>query len=147
VPKPERIRETLAGLPTIEHLIERVDAGWKLVALEWEREAAEATPIAPNQRVVEEIPYGLRVAEDCSGLVEDSFERQIIITALDMIVEDCPLSKIADELNRRGFKTRDGKDWTPSALFVLLPRMIQVGPRVFTSDEWSSRRQRLPRVV
>jgi hypothetical protein len=32
-------------------------------------------------------------------------------------------------------------------LFVLLPRMIQVGPRVFTSDEWSTRRQRLPRVV
>jgi hypothetical protein len=64
-----------------------------------------------------------------------------------MIVEDCPLSQVADELNRRGFYTRDGKPWTPSALFILLPRMIQVGPRVFTSDEWTTRRQRLPRVV
>jgi hypothetical protein len=42
----ERIREPLSGLPTLEHLVERVEAGWKLVALEWEREAAGA-PAAP----------------------------------------------------------------------------------------------------
>jgi hypothetical protein len=143
----ERIREATTTLPTIEHLMERSNAGWKLVALEWEREAADA-PLSPAQtRMVEEIPFGLKVAEDCSGLVENPFEKQIIITALDMIVEDCPLSQIAEELNRRGYKTRDDKDWTPSALFVLLPRMIQIGPRVFTSDEWNTRRQRLPRVV
>ena len=87
----------------------------------------------------EEIPYGLRVSDDCSGLVESETERQIIITALDMIVEDRPLSQIAEELNRRGNTTREGNEWTPSALFTLLPRMIQVGPRVFTSDEWSDR--------
>jgi hypothetical protein len=87
------------------------------------------------------------VADDCAGLVENPFEKQIILTALDMIVEDCPLSQIADELNRRGHKTREDKPWTPSELFVLLPRMIQVGPKVFTSDEWSTRRHRLPRVV
>ena len=144
--RKERIRESLSALPTLEHILERVDTGWKLVALEWEREAA-AAPIKENERVVEEIPFGLKVAEDCSGLVENPFERQIIITALDMIVEDCPLSQVADELNRRGLHTRDGKAWTPSALFVLLPRMIQVGPRVFSSDEWTARRQRLPRVV
>ena len=146
MPKKEHIRETITGLPTLEHLLERVEGGWKLVALEWERAAADA-PLAATQSVVEEIPYGLKVADDCAGLVEHPFEKQIIITALDMIVEDSPLSQIADELNRRGYKTRDDKAWTPSALFVLLPRMIQVGPRVFTSDEWTSRRQRLPRVV
>ncbi len=144
--KKERIRESVAGLPTLEHLIERKEAGWTLVALEWEREAASA-PLAAGQTVIEEIPYGLKVADDCAGLVENSVEKQIIITALDMIVEDRPLSQIADELNRRGLRTRDDKPWTPSALFVLLPRMIQVGPRVFTSDEWNTRRQRLPRVV
>jgi len=144
--KKERIRESLTGLPTLEHLLERVEAGWKLVALEWEREAA-SSPLTETQRVVEAIPFGLKVADDCAGLVEDPFEKQIIITALDMIVEDCPLSQIAEELNRRGYKTREGKPWTPSMLFVLLPRMIQVGPRVFTSDEWSTRRHRLPRVV
>ena len=144
--KMERIRETLTSLPTIEHLMERKQAGWKLCAIEWEREATSA-PLAINEHVVEEIPYGLRVADDCSGLVESDAERQIIVTALDMIVEDCPLSQVAEELNRRGHKQRDGKPWTPSALFTLLPRMIQVGPRLFASNEWVARKQRLPRVV
>ena len=142
----QRIRETMKTLPTLEYLVERVEAGWKLSALEWERESA-ATPMSVSRQVVEEIPYGLRVSDDCSGLVESEVERQIIITALDMIVEDRPLSQVADELNRRGHTTREGKMWTPSALFTLLPRMIQVGPRVFTSDEWVTRKQRLPRVV
>ncbi len=144
--RKERIREAVNGLPTLEHLVERAGAGWKLAAIEWERESA-ATPISATPAVVEEIPFGLRVSDDCSGLVESERERQIIITALDMIVEDRPLSQVAEELNRRGHSTRDGNPWTPSALFTLLPRMIQVGPRVFTSDEWVTRKQRLPRVV
>ena len=142
----ERMRETLSGLPTLEHLVERAEAGWKMAAIEWEREAAGAADSREKQ-VVEEIPYGLRVADDCTGLVESPSERQIIITALDMIVDDCPLSEVAAELNRRGHTTREGKPWTPSALFTLLPRMIQVGPKVFSSEEWNTRRQRLPRVV
>jgi hypothetical protein len=143
----QRIRETMKTLPTLEYLVERVEAGWKLSAIEWERESAAAAPGSGRQQVIEEIPFGLRVSDDCSGLVESESESQIIITALDMIVEDRPLSQIAEELNRRGYTTREGKDWTPSALFTLLPRMIQVGPRVFTSDEWVTRKQRLPRVV
>jgi hypothetical protein len=142
----ERIREALSGLPTLEHLVERVEAGWKLVAIEWEREAAGA-PLATHEFDVEEIPYGLRVSDDGAGLVASEAERQIVITALDMIVEDCPLSRIAAELNRRGHRTREGAEWTPSALFTLLPRMIQVGPKVFRSEEWVTRKKRLPRVV
>jgi hypothetical protein len=133
----ERIRETLSSLPTLEHLVERV---------EWEREAA-GTELAGHEHVVEEIPYGLRVSDDGMGLVASETERQIVIVALDMIVEDRPLSQVADELNRRGHTTREGNPWTPSALFTLLPRMIQVGPKVFRSEEWVTRKQRLPRVV
>jgi hypothetical protein len=146
----ERIREPFSGLPALEHLVERVQAGWKLVALEWEREAASAPGAERPQAVgpqVEEIPFGLRVADDCSGLVENQPEREIIVIALDMIVEDRPLSQVAEELNRRGYRTRADQPWTPSALFTLLPRMIQIGPRVFNSQEWTTRRQRLPRVV
>jgi hypothetical protein len=115
------------------------------MAIEWEREASGA-PLATNQHEVEEIPYGLRVSDDCAGLVASETERQIVIIALDMIVEDCPLSQIAEELNRRGHTTREGMGWTPSALFTLLPRMIQVGPKVFRSEEWVTRKKRLPRV-
>ena len=35
--KNVRIREPLTGSPTLEYLNERMGAGWRLVALEWER--------------------------------------------------------------------------------------------------------------
>jgi hypothetical protein len=145
MPKKECVRELLSALPTPEYLAQRTEAGWKLVALQWEREA-EAEGVEPPT-YVEEIPYGLQVSEDCAGLVESPSETQAIILALDMIVEDHRLSRVADELNRRGYLTRAGEPWTPSALFNLLPRMIQVGPRVFASEEWMTRRQRLPKAV
>lgn len=150
MPKNVRIREPLTASPSLEYLNQRMGAGWKLVALEWEKEEAgelpEGKPEAAHAKA-EEIPYGLQVSSDCLRLVENPAERQIIILALDMIVEDCPLSRVSDELNRCGHWTRDGKPWTPAALFNLLPRMIEVGPRLFVSEEWTQRRQRLPRVV
>jgi hypothetical protein len=143
--RKERIQEPISGLVRSDYLEERIKAGWRLVGLEWERDVAEAAPAKP-QAWVEEIPYGLQVSDDCSRLVANPAEVEIIILALDMIVEDCPLSRVADELNRRGYRTRLGVAWTPTALFNLLPRMIQVGPRVFNSEEWMTRRERLPKV-
>jgi hypothetical protein len=140
-----RIREPLSGSPTLEYLNERMGAGWKLVALEWEK-PADSKLSAPEEKV-EEIPYGLQVATDCLRLMENPAERQIIILALDMIVQDCPLSQVSEELNRRGLRMRDGQPWNPAALFNLLPRMIEVGPRLFASEEWTHRRDRLPKVV
>ncbi|MDE3166640.1 MAG: hypothetical protein KGN36_12615, partial [Acidobacteriota bacterium] len=113
----DRIRETMTALPALEYLAARVAEGWRLAALEWEREAA-AAPAPAEGPAAEAIPYGLRVADDCSSLVEDSGERRIIIAALDMIVDDRPLSQVAAELNRCGFTTRDGAPWTPTAIFL-----------------------------
>ena len=145
MPRKERVREPLTALPTLEYLIQRMEAGWRLTALEWERDAVAEGAEPPIY--VEKIPYGLQVADDCAGLVESPSETQVIILALDMIVEDHRLSRVADELNRRGYLTREGKPWTPTVLFHLLPRMIEMGPRVFASQEWMTRRQRLPKVV
>jgi hypothetical protein len=144
VPK-QRLREPLALSPTLEQLAGRVAAGWRLVALEWERDVADDSP-EPPQVWVEEVPYGLKISDDGTGLVENPAESENIVLALDMIVEDCPLSRVAEEMNRRGYRTRGGGMWTPTALFDLLPRMIQVGPRLFTSEKWLLRRERLPRV-
>jgi hypothetical protein len=144
MPKKERIRESLSGLPTLEYLMQRIELGWRPTAIEWER---DIVPEGVEQKWSEEIPYGLRVSDDCTGLVEHSAEREIITIALDMIVEDCPLSRVAAELNQRGYLTRAGSHWTPTDLFNLLPRMIQVGPKLFTSDQWVQRRQHLPKVV
>jgi len=143
--RKERIQEPIGGLVRPEYLEERVKAGWRLVGLEWERDKGEVGPASPP-RWVEEIPYGLQVSDDCTQLVGNPAEIEIIILALDMIVEDCPLSRVADELNRRGYRTRLGDSWTPAALFNLLPRMIAVGPRVFNSEEWMTRRDRLPKI-
>ncbi len=138
----ECVRELIEGLPTPEYLNERVQAGWKLIALEWQRETETG-----RSEWTEEIPYGLQVSPDCTRLMQNPAEIEIIILALDMIVEDCPLSRVADELNRRGYQTRNGERWTPTALFNLLPRMIQIGPKLFVSEEWTTRRQRLPKMA
>jgi len=148
MPKKERLHETVTALPTLEYLAQRLQEGWKLTGLEWEREStSDAAPEQHPQDWVEEIPYGLRVSDDCARLVESAPEKEIIILALDMIVEDCPLSRVAEELNLRGYQMRDGNNWTPTALFNLLPRMIQMGPKLFTREEWTSRRKRLPKLA
>jgi hypothetical protein len=140
--KKERIRESLSGLPTLEYLTSRIELGWRPSAIEWERDILPEGESLASWR--EEIPYGLQVSDDCTGLVENPAEREIITIAIDMVVDDQPLSRVAAELNKRNYRTRAGREWTPSDLFSLLPRMIQVGPKLFTSEEWMSRRQRLP---
>src|ERR1022692_4639512 len=111
--KKERIRESLTGLPTIEYLMQRIEMGWRPSAIEWER---DIVPAGVEQPYAEEIPYGLQVALDCAGLVENPTEKEVVTMALDLIVEDCALSRVASELNLRGYKTRAGKPWTPSDL-------------------------------
>lgn len=142
--KKERIREALEGLPTLEYLMNRVELGWRPTAIEWERDILPAG--VDRDQWSEDVPYGLQVSEDCHRLVESPREREIITAALDLIVDDLPLSRVAIELNNRGYTTRSGEPWTPSDLFSLLPRMIQIGPRLFPSEQWLARREKLPRV-
>lgn len=143
MPNKERVREALAEAPAPEYFNERAAAGWRLVGLEWERDLPDGT-VPPPGEWFEEVPYGLRVSEDCARLVENPDETETIVLALNMIVEDCPLSAVADELNRRGRRRRAGNPWTAAALFDLLPRMIDVSPRLFGTRKWTSRRERLP---
>lgn len=148
MPNRERVRDSISALPGLDYFARRLQAGWSLTALEWER-PAESTVEPPHaaepQPWTEEIPYGLRVSDDCTRLVESPPEMETVVLALDRIVDDCPLSQVSVELNRRGYRTRDGDLWTPSALFQLLPRMIQMGPRLFGSEQWQTRRARLQR--
>lgn len=143
--KKERIREALEGLPTLEYLMNRIELGWRPAAIEWERDILPAG--ADPEQWSEDVPYGLQVSDDAHRLVENPREREILTAALDLIVDDLPLSRVALELNARGYRTRKGEPWTPSDLFSLLPRMIQIGPKLFTSEEWLARRGKLPRVV
>ena len=51
----------------------------------------------------------------------------------------------AAELARRGFAMRNGSPWTQTAVFQLLPRLVEVGPSIYSSAQWAElRRQRKP---
>jgi hypothetical protein len=135
--KYERVREPAPEALTTDYIDLRVQAGWKLVAIEWERPVDPAAPVTP-ERI--EVPFGWKVAGDCRHLEEDSGEQQALFTMMGMIVADTPLSTVAAELNRRGFRMRNGLEWSPAAVFDLLPRLVEIGPRLFNSEAWTSRR-------
>jgi hypothetical protein len=141
--KVERIREVVTGTVDLEYVRQKTEAGWKLVAMEWRREIAGEEKAV----IVEEIPYGLRVAPDCSRLEEDLNERGVLMQMMELIVQDYSLTLVAAELNKKGLRTREGGPWTPVSVFNMLPRLIEVGPRIFSSDEWEERRERLMRMV
>lgn len=135
MPGIERQREVLKRPLTPEIVERRAAQGWRLAAVEWVREGPSVG--APLR---EQPPYGLRVAEDAIHLEEDTAELEAMRAALRMLVEDKPVSAVAEELNRRGLHTREGGPWRPETVFGLLPRLIEAGPRIFASEEWRSRR-------
>jgi len=137
--KVERVREVLSKPLEPEYIKLRAEAGWKLVAVEWEREVEAGEKERPG--IIEDVPYGLRVGDDCAHLVENPAETQVLIRMLDGIVQDYPFSKVADELNRSGLRTRNGSKWEAVSVYNMLPRLIQVGPRIFSSDQWQARRK------
>ena len=137
--KLERVREVLTKPLELEYVKLRAEAGWKPVAVEWEREVEEAEKEPLHS--LEEIPYGLRVSDDCLHLVENPAETQVLIQMLDGIVQDLPFSRIAEELNSSGLRTRSGSRWEPVFVFNMLPRLIQVGPRIFSSEEWQAQKK------
>jgi hypothetical protein len=137
----ERVRQVVSGPFGPEDFRQRLAGGWKPVAIEWEREvAAEA---AAQTAAPPEVPFGLQVAGDCSHLEENPTEREVLFQIMELTIQDGPYSGIADELNRRGLRTRHGKRWTPVSVFQMLPRLIEAGPGILNSEEWQQRRQRL----
>ncbi len=88
--KHERIREKVTILPTSMYLSKMHDAGWTLIALEWEREVETSSAPEPPEEVPgsEEIPFGLRIAADCHHLEDDPLETQTLKFLAELIVQD-----------------------------------------------------------
>ena len=147
--KIEWVRDDLPGWPGPEYVQQKESAGWRLVAVEWEREVevaseGERTGKAPFP---EEIPFGTRIAGDCLHLEDNPAEVQVLNYLAEMIVQDVSYNQMAEGLNQRGFRTRDGKPWTALAVFKLTPRLIEVAPRILSGAEWESRKKQLSRVT
>jgi hypothetical protein len=65
----------------------------------------------------------------------------------EMVVQDHSYKHMAQSLNERAFRTRDGKPWTALAVFKLTPRLIEVAPRILSGAEWENRKRQLSRVT
>jgi hypothetical protein len=142
--KTQHMREILSGPLTTADLERKAAEGWKPAAVVWARETpAGESPLAD---ITQPVPYGLKIAEDCAALEQDMNEREALLLMLEMIIQEKPLSRIAEELNERGFRTRLNSKWTPGSVFDMLPRLIEVGPRVFSTAEWAMRRGKLMNV-
>lgn len=138
--RTERIRQSATDKPNWDTIQKFQSQGWKLVALEWERTVPEEEK--PSQALDHEPPpFGLHVSADCTTLIEDSSEKEILLTMMELIIQDGPYSGIAEELNRRGHRTREGAPWSPVSVFEMLPRLIDAGPSILSSENWRRRRQ------
>jgi hypothetical protein len=142
----ERIRDVISGPFSPEVIRQRTAAGWQMVSIEWRRELPESE--APSEGgFSEDIPYGLRISQDCQRLEVDPAENRVLLLMMELLVQDFSYSSIVGTLNEQGFRMRDGKTWNRVAVFNMTPRLIEVGPRLFSSEEWKKVRQRFSRPV
>lgn len=141
----ERIRDVISGPFSPELMRQRAAAGWQMVSIQWQRELPDSE--APMEHIFDEdIPYGLRISDDCARLEPDPIEHQVLMEMMELLAQDFSYSAIVSSLNEKGFRMRDGRPWSRVAVFKMIPRLIEVGPDFFNSKEWEQRRLRFEQV-
>ena len=141
--KLERIRQEVVAPLGPDEIAQQAQKGWKMVAVEWERELPESADGLPP----EEVPFGLQIAKDPPRLEENPVEQEALLLMMELTIQDGPYSVIADELNHHGYRTRQGLKWTPVSVFQMLPRLIEVGPKIFGTKECQERRARIAKMA
>ena len=136
----ERMRDIVSEPFSPEIVRQRTAAGWQMVAIEWRRELPDAEAPAEGE-FDEDVPFGLRVSADCKRLEADPVEHRILMLMMEMLADDRSYAEIVAALNVKGFRMRNGQPWNRVAVFRLIPRLIEVGPRFFSSSEWAELRQ------
>ncbi len=136
----ERMRDVISEPFSSEVIRQRTGAGWQMVAIEWRRELPDVE--APTKSEFDEdVPYGLRVSDDCKRLESDPTEREALMLMMDLVTQDFSYADIVAALNEKGYRMRSGQPWNRVAVFQMIPRLIEVGPRFFSSGEWAERLQ------
>lgn len=74
-------------------------------------------------------------------------EHQALTLMMELLVQDFPLSSVVSDLNEKGFRTREGRPWSRISVFNMLPRLIEIGPSLFSTEEWEARRQKFARMI
>jgi hypothetical protein len=134
--KVERVREVLSRPFDEGYFRTKMSEGWRPLVVHWERDV-EGAPPEPAPWT-EEVPYGLRVADDCIHLEENPAERRALEVMLKLLSSDKPMSQIARELNDQNLRTRSGSLWTQTAVFNLLPRLIEAAPHIWRREGQST---------
>ena len=140
----ERIRDVVSEPFSSDVIRQRAAGGWQMVSIEWRRELPD-TEAPPEGVFNEDIPYGLRVSDDCQRLEVHPREHQALMLMMELLVQDFSYSAIVSDLNEKGFRMRDGRPWSRISVFNMIPRLIEVGPKFFNSEEWEKRRLRFAR--
>jgi hypothetical protein len=137
MPHFERIRDIVSGPFSLDVLQQRAAAGWQMVSIDWRRELPDSeTP--SDGAYGEDIPFGLRISEDGQRLEVHPTENRALMLMMELLGQDFCYSAIVSDLNEKGFRTRSGHPWTRVAVFNMMPRLIEVGPRMFASEEWKA---------
>jgi hypothetical protein len=132
-----QLRDEMENPVSLDYFLRRSSAGWKLKAVEWEQ--ADDTAVIDAPAPVES-PYGIQLVPETARLQPKPDEVEVLQTILELIVVEKGVSNIAAELNNRGFMTRSGKPWTSTAVFNLLPRLIEAAPDILKREDWQARR-------
>ena len=141
MPHFERIRDVISGPFDSEIIRQRTTSGWKMVSIEWRRELPDSE--APTEGAFnEDIPYGLRISDDCQRLEVDPMENRTLILMMELLVQDFPYSAIVSSLNEMGLRQRTGRPWTRVAVFNMMQRLIEVGPHMFDTKQWQEIRKK-----
>ena len=102
----ERMRDVISSPFSAGVIQQRTAAGWQMVSIEWRRELPESE--APVEGAFDEdIPYGLRISEDCKRLEVEPIEHQTLMLMMELLVQDFSYSSIVSDLNEKGFRMRD----------------------------------------
>ena len=136
----ERKHQVLTQPLDQELLRAKASEGWRPVGVVWERTVEGDDHLEPS---LQPVPYGLRIGDDCQSLAPAADEIRAMIRMLKGIVDERPFSEIAADLNATGFHTRTGAEWNQSSVFHMLPRLIEVAPSIYSSEEWAVLRPRL----
>jgi hypothetical protein len=134
-----QLRDEIESPVSLDYFQKRTASGWKLKAIEWEKESEETASALPDGVPS---PYGIALVPETARLQPKADEVEVLQTILELIVVEKGVAHIAAELNSRGYSMRSGKAWTSSAVFDLLPRLIETAPDILKSKDWQARRSR-----
>ncbi|WP_263374119.1 hypothetical protein [Granulicella aggregans] len=101
MPHFERIRDVISGPFSPGIIDQRQAAGWQLLSIEWRRELPESEAPSPGA-YSDDIPYGLRISDDCSRLEIDPTENQVLQQMMELLAQDFPYPKNRQRPQRKG---------------------------------------------